>query len=84
MPDFYVDDLEISPSDFLDACSRDEINQVISILIEDGFISPSQLLSGDYNPEESIFIESLTKLAQSKYRLTIEEEGLIMNIVNRL
>jgi len=84
MSDFYIDDLEISPSEFLDACSRDEINQIIRILVEDEYILPSHLLSGDQNPEESIFIEGLTKLAESKHRLTLEEENVIMNIVNRL
>jgi hypothetical protein len=84
MPDFYVDDLEISPSEFLDACSNEEIDQVISILVEDEYLLPSQLLPDGQNPEETIFIEGLAKLAQSKHRLTVEEENIIMNIVNRL
>lgn len=91
MPDFYVDDLDISPSDFVDACSNREINQLIEILIEDGYISKESLL----NSEESLlnsegtyddtsYTEALVKLSDSRLRLTNEEEEIIKKIANRL
>lgn len=39
MADFYVDDLDISPSDFIDSCSKGEITELIEILKEGGYIN---------------------------------------------
>ena len=39
MADFYVDDLDISPSDFIDSCSKGEITELIEILKDGGYIN---------------------------------------------
>jgi len=76
MPDFYVDDLDISPSEFLDACSDREINQLIEILLEDGYISKESLLNSDSEGtyDDTSYTEALVKLSDSRLRLTNEEE----------
>ncbi len=85
MPDFCVDDIEISPSDFLEACSSYEIDQLVSILIEDGYINHESFIEGDdKTADEQIFAESLVKLSENKHRLTKEEEEIIKSISNRL
>ena len=87
MPDFYVDSLDISPSDFIDECSSTEITQLIEILIEDGYIDTKTVIKGDdhsISSDDELFIESLLKISEYKYRLTNEEEELINKIANRL
>lgn len=88
MPDFSVDDLDISPSDFLDACSSNEVNELISLLIEDGYINSESILAPGIGPdlsvEDEIFVEALAKLSQSRHRLTNEEEEIIKSIAKRL
>jgi dTDP-glucose pyrophosphorylase len=85
MPDFYVDSLDISPSDFIEECSSSEITQLIEILIEDGYIDTKTVIKGDnQNPDDELFAQSLLKISEYKYRLTNEEEELINKIANRL
>lgn len=85
MPDFYVDSLDISPSDFIEECSSSEITQLIEILIEDGYIDTKTVIKGDNQTvDDELFSDSLLKLSEYKYRLTIEEEEIICKIANRL
>jgi hypothetical protein len=86
MPDFYVDSLDISPSDFIEECSSSEITQLIEILIEDGYIDTKTLIKSDNSQtvDDELFSDSLLKLSEYKYRLTIEEEEIICKIANRL
>ena len=85
MPDFYIDDLDISPGDFVDACSDREIIQLVEILIEDGYINRNSFIELDNKTaDEQIFAESLVKLSENKHRLTKEEEEIIKLIANRL
>lgn len=85
MPDFYVDSLDISPSDFIEECSSSEITQLIEILIEDGYIDTKTVIKDDnQNPDDELFAQSLLKISEYKYRLTNEEEELINKIANRL
>jgi hypothetical protein len=85
MPDFDVADLEITPDDFIDECNQYEINELIKRLRDDGYIPPI-----DIEPSEKrgaldyLFNDAIIKISQSKHRLTIEEENIIMNIANRL
>jgi hypothetical protein len=85
MPDFTVDDLEITPDEFIDECNQYEINEIIERLRDDGYIPPI-----DIEPSEKqsvldyLFNDAIIKIKQSKHRLTIEEENIIMNIANRL
>lgn len=85
MPEFesYVD---VDPSDFVDACSKREIKELIDILTEDGHIKPTY-----YNvPEKQKNIMelewgiALDKLSNSRLMLTREEEETILKIAKRL
>ena len=38
MPEFYVEDIDIDPSEFVSACSKREIDELIDALAEDGYI----------------------------------------------
>ena len=85
MPDFYAGDLDISPDEFVSACSESEINELVDILIDEGFIKRDILTDNtNNNVLDEIFNEALQKLAVSRHRLTNEEEEIIKIIASRL
>ena len=83
MPDFYVDDLEISPSEFYGACSKREKERLIEIIEEDGYtvILPGQNVHE--TTRESEFSRSLDILKASKMMLTLEEETMLIELANK-
>ena len=84
MPDFYVDDLNISPSDFVDACSKREIAELIEILVEDGYVDNQSILTSNRTYSDESYTKALVKLSESRLRLTNEEEEIIKKIADRL
>jgi hypothetical protein len=87
MPDFYVDDLDISPSDFIDSCSKGEITELIEILKEDGYINyddDESFMSTNETHQDYVYTKALVKLSKSRFRLTNEEEEIIKKIAERL
>jgi hypothetical protein len=83
MPDFYIDDLDISPRDFVYACSDMELTELVEILTNEGVIK-SRLTSINDNIMDEMFIEALEKLAESRHKLTNEDEEIIKIISSRL
>lgn len=84
MPDFSIEDLDISPDEFINACSSREIDELIEILKEDGYISEEVLIETEGTHDHIMFIKALIKLSESRLRLTNEEEEIIKKIANRL
>ena len=83
MPDFYIDDLDISPRDFVYACSDMELTELVEILTNEGVIK-SGLTSINDNIMDEMFIEALEKLAESRHKLTNEDEEIIKKIASKL
>lgn len=84
MPSFTPEDLDISPSEFVQACSKREREKLIEYLSTNGFIelcdkTPSTRISAP----ESIFEESLNALHDKWNMLSSEEEEIIMKIASR-
>jgi hypothetical protein len=87
MPEFYVEDLDIDPSEFVDACSKREIEELIDALTEDGYIVKpiNSVPLEDKNLLDEEWDEVMSKLAgRGRLRLTNEEEEIIRKIANRL
>ncbi len=86
MPYFYVDDLNISPGEFVDSCSDREITELIEVLVEDGYITKESILENNNNlsVNDEIFFEVLVKLSNSRHLLTKIEEEIIKSIADRL
>ena len=87
MPEFRTE-IDISPSEFIDTCSRRERDRLVEILIEDGYIQPDQAtLNGskvrkpNFNDER--FFASLDKLSSCRDLLTLEEEEFINNLAQK-
>lgn len=87
MPDFstYID---IDPSEYLDACSQNEIDEIIDELIVEGHLSRFNGKVVQNKEKNSIldleWDEVLTKIRNSKHLLSNEDEIIIINIANKL
>ena len=83
MPDFYVDNLEISPSEFYGACSRREKQELIDEFADDGY---TIITPGKYDDSvpgiQTDFGRSLDILKASKLMLTLEQENMIIELAN--
>ena len=85
MPSFYVEDIDIDPSDFVDACDKGEIQELIEALIDDGYIDEPIVTEPDRdNLMDISFKEALSKLQHKRIYLTLEEEQFILDLANRL
>lgn len=83
MPEFdsYVD---VDVYDFVSACNKREIKDLIELLIEDGHISQSAVITpAKVGYLEGEFLEKLSKLSNCYYRLTPEDERTLEKIFQK-
>jgi hypothetical protein len=90
MPDFTPDDIDISPGEFVDACRPRDIDELLNVLVEDGYISADRLTkNGGYkgvrrpNINDEKYWESLQHLAKCRDLLSTSEEEFINNLADR-
>ena len=86
MPTFYAEDIDIDPDEFVSSCSREEIEELIDVLVEDGHIPKiSDIAPIDKNLLDEEWDGVISKIAGTgRLRLTNEEEETIRKIANRL
>jgi hypothetical protein len=89
MPDFSTD-IDIDPSEFVDACSSSERRELIDHLIEGGYITEDQLdlkktNHGVRSPNvnDETYWDALNVLMKSRHLLTLDEEQLIIKISDK-
>jgi hypothetical protein len=87
MPDFRTE-IEVEPWEYVSSCNRNEIDELIETLIDDGHLVQ---FNGKVVPKkEGISImdmdwaDVITKLKNSKHLLSVEEENTIIKIANKL
>ncbi len=84
MPEFdtYVD---VDVDDFVSACNKKEIQELIDTLIEDGHLPQS--VSKDYNENRSTletdFVGKMDQLKEKYYRLSQEDEKTLENLFKK-
>lgn len=85
MPYFNYDgDIDIDVDEFLSACDRSKIEEIIDSLVEDGHIKPSQIIyDSRMSAPEQLFEDALVKLHGKWNSLTKEEEQIIMLLANK-
>ncbi len=90
MPDFTPDDIDISPGEFVDACRPRDIDELLNVLVEDGYISADRLTkNGGYkgvrrpNINDERYWGSLEHLAKCRDLLSVSEEEFINNLADR-
>lgn len=86
MPEFesYID---VEPDEFVSSCSNREIEELIEVLIEEGYLSSNAKLKTDESKNNTYFdelwLETVSKLSKIRSRLTNEEEEIILTIANK-
>ena len=90
MPKFedYVEveaEIEVTVDDFLSECSQRDIQKLIDALREDGYLSPSEIVTAE-NPNimDLEWGDVIAKLSRARLQLTVEEEETIKRIANRV
>jgi len=88
MPDFQVEDVDIDPSEFVYACNKREIKELIDTLIEENHIKPDAVINDktqsiSNNVPNSIFKDNLDVLSANRLYLTLEEEDMINKLAER-
>ena len=84
MPDFSVEDLEISPDEFVDSCSKRELEELIDYLVEDGLVARKILTGGEIRGyDEGVYEDALVKLSGRWNMLSTAESEFISNIAKR-
>ena len=84
MPEFdtYVD---VDVDDFLSACNKKEIEELIDTLIEDGHLP--QNVSKEHQIKlgvlESDFVDKMDQLKEKYYRLSQEDEKTLENLFKK-
>lgn len=84
MADFrtYVD---IEPKEFVDNCSDGEIEELVDILIEEGYLDGMPVTSDrHHNLLDEEWATMIGKLFKSRLLLSNEDEMTIKNIVNKI
>lgn len=81
MPSFYVEDVDISVSEFLDSCSSKEKKELIKLLQVDNYYFRDE---DNENALEKEFNDEVIKLLGKRHSLTNEEEELILKITKKL
>lgn len=86
MPSFYSEDIDIDPGEFVDACDKQEIQELIDVLIEDGYIKPTARPvseSREDNLMDLTYKNAIEKLLDKRTYLTLEEEQFIINLASK-
>lgn len=83
MPEFetYID---IDPSEYIDSCSKTELDELIDLLTEEGYITRNSKKSPENkNLMDLEWDEIIEKLSSNRLMLTQEEEDSIRKISKR-
>jgi hypothetical protein len=85
MPDFNYDGyVDINVDEFLSACDNRDKEELVTALVDDGYIKPSDLIREDkMTVPEQIFEEALSKLHGKWNMLSKDEEEMIMALAKR-
>ena len=88
MPSFQVEDLDIDSDEFVYACNKREIKELIDTLIEENHIRADAVINSTNqstraNVPDSIFNDNLDILSANRLRLTLDEEDMIIKLAQR-
>jgi hypothetical protein len=86
MSNFDVEtDIDIDIEEFVDACNKREIDELIDYLVECEYLPPTMLseVISSKTFSEKDFEEKLSKIANNRFLLSDEELELIEKIANR-
>lgn len=81
---YFETELEVDVDDFLSSCTKSEIKELIEALQEDGWLVKESFAQTDkINLLDEEWLNVTNKLNNIRLRLSVEEEQMIKDIVNR-
>lgn len=81
---YFETELEVDVNDFLSSCTKSEIKELIEALQEDGWLIKESVAQTDkMNLLDEEWLNVTNKLNNIRLRLSVEEEQMIKDIVNR-
>jgi hypothetical protein len=90
MPDFSVDDIDIQPYEYVNACGPGDIKELIEELIDGGYLPKTVLnLIKNGKPTEGLgktqsdFANKLQKLLNVYYSISKEDEETLETIIKK-
>lgn len=91
MPEFYVEEIDIEPYEFVRACSKSEIRDLIVELVEEEHLPKSvlQQMNTDKNGKRNIsileeeFLEKMDKLSKRFHSISREDEETLETIFKK-
>lgn len=90
MPEFYVDNVDIEPYEFVRECSRTEIKELIDELVDEGHLPKSVLSLPNINKNrkynsllEEEFVVNINKLCEKYHTISKEDEEIIEAIIKK-
>jgi hypothetical protein len=76
--------VNIEPAEFVENCSNQEIEELVDILVEEGYLYGQPVTSDrHHNLLDEEWSKMVGKLMKSRLFLSNEEEMIIKNIANR-
>lgn len=82
MPVFYIDSMDIDPGEFLDNCGRGEREELIDLLVKDGYVLlPEGNLIGSQLENEHM--DQCIVLGKKLYAMSDEDLKTIESIYNK-
>lgn len=82
MPSFFVDDIDIEVNEFWDSCSKQEKEELLKLLREDGVLMIEDETE-NLSPRELEFADRLDKLKTCYYQLSNEDEAHLNHIISK-
>jgi ribosomal protein S8 len=82
MPSFEPEELDIDVEDFIESCSNKEIEDMIEILIDSGYVEKIKSIN-NRSMLDNIWNENISKLLDLRLRITPKEEEKILKIINK-
>ena len=84
MPEFTPEDVDIEVWEFIDACNKKEIEELIEYLEEEGYLEElGYKITQEQSMNESMFMDALDKIKNNWSSLSREEEDIIFNLAKR-
>ena len=82
MPTFYMDSMDIDPGEFLDNCCRSEREELIDLLVKDGYVLlPKGNMMGSLLENEHM--DQCIVLGEKFYAMSDEDLKTIESIYNK-
>jgi hypothetical protein len=81
---YFDTEIEVDVDDFLSSCSQSEIKELIESLQEDGWLVKEKVTKEEsMSVMDEEWLTVIQKLHTLRLRLSVEEEQMIKDIVNR-